>query len=55
MKKMIKCFVINYSESFICCFVMLLMMLFGIFILYYGDEINMVDFSILFSSSILWN
>lgn len=42
---MTKRFATNHSESFIRCFAMLSMTLPGTPILYYGDEINMVDLS----------
>lgn len=48
---MTKRFATNHSESFIRCFAMLSMTLPGTPILYYGDEINMVDLSIPSSSS----
>lgn len=48
---MTKRFATNHSESFIRCFAMLSMTLPGTPILYYGDEINMVDLSIPPSSS----
>lgn len=49
--EMTKRFATNHSESFIRCFAMLSMTLPGTPILYYGDEINMVDLSIQPSSS----
>lgn len=48
---MTKRFATNHSESFIRCFAMLSMTLPGTPILYYGDEINMVDLSTPPSSS----
>lgn len=49
--EMTKRFATNHSESFIRCFAMLTMTLPGTPVLYYGDEINMVDLGMTSSSS----
>lgn len=48
--EMTKRFATNHSENFIRCFAMLTMTLPGTPVLYYGDEINMVDLSMTYNS-----